>query len=237
MGVSYCLLASALWLATALCLPSAPVAKQPAEQAQVPLSDMVGSTIVYATGYAGHWLQMLHRKHERDQARWMGEYHSLELNRLDKLLDKETRPAAYQCMEKCITTVFKVYFAEDRFRRDAYALVSAYVFCQHKDHCNLDREDQLDPLTHRKRYPPPGQEERQRDGSGNGDVDVDVNEFRLLTEPVSNAAHRFAALAGQRWKAALAQGRRVEKAALRPGGRLQKALENDRVLQLVRHEG
>ncbi|KAI9825194.1 MAG: hypothetical protein M1826_007051 [Phylliscum demangeonii] len=50
--------------------------------------------------------------------------------------------------------------------------------------------------------------------------------FQLLTERVSHAGHRFAAQAGRTWHA-----------VQRDGGRLETALEKDKVLQVARHEG
>ncbi|KAI9834116.1 MAG: hypothetical protein M1826_005227 [Phylliscum demangeonii] len=285
MRASHHLLTLALWLAIAGCLPSTstPAAK-PAFRLGTGLVDFlrhwdtddtltVSAIVVGSTGLGGRLLQMRGAKEDRDLVLRMGAYYRMELAGLDHWLHKRRRPWAYRCMKTCIASVFENWFAQDPFVRHQEALLSAYVDCQQRGKCKLNRFEELDPITlrplypppvqeerqrdpitlrslypppgqeERQRdaitlrplYPPPGQEERQREGDGNGNGNV--NEFRLMTGPVSHAAHRFAAHAAQTWKAALAQGGRLEKAALMQGGKLQKALEDDGVLQLVRHEG
>ncbi|KAI9825190.1 MAG: hypothetical protein M1826_007047 [Phylliscum demangeonii] len=218
-------LAFAVWLATALALPSSPSPSPPGTEPGAEPAPAQGKPIdvkkwggaVGGVLAAAGLLGLAGMEHEGDLVQLIGADYAHKLSGLDTILDKQTRPKAYRCMRSCIIREFEFMHVHDPHRMYPMKLGAAYVPCQQSDRCNLDPADRINPYSYKKRYPRPAQEEGQR---------RNVNRFELLAGRVSHGAHRFAAQAGRTWRA-------VE----REGGRLESALEKDKVLQFARHEG
>ncbi|KAI9830800.1 MAG: hypothetical protein M1826_004434 [Phylliscum demangeonii] len=225
------LLASAVWLATASSLPSSPPANQPAEQPKGKIDytkwGLGAAGTLFSAGLVKH---LMKPDNEWDLVRRIGTRHRLELQGLNSLLDKKKRPAAYKCMKSCITQEFEARYRAGTSRFYHPSLGSAYLMCQQGDDCNLDQTDRIDPSTHKKVVVVPSA------AQGKGQQ-RNVNQFELLAERASNTAHRFAARAGKKLHGTALQVERVGKAAHGQGGQVGKALEEDKVFQLVRHEG